>query len=248
MIIYFSGTGNSKYIADRLDDILDEDFIHLNYRIKNSIKHRVEDDQYVFVVPTYAWRIPKLVTKWIQETELTENAKAWFVMNCGDGIGNADHYNQKLCRQKGLQYMGTAKIRMPENYIAMFNAPNPEQAQRIIDAANPIIDEAGRMILEGEPFPAPEKKLFSDWFLSAIINPFFYRFCVKAKDFRVGEACNGCGLCVRLCPLNNIHIQEGKPEWEKDCTHCMACICHCPEETIEYGKISVGKPRYHIDL
>ncbi len=247
MIIYFSGTGNSKYIADRLDDILDEDLINLNYRIKNNMKNKVDEDRYIFVVPTYAWRIPKLVSKWIQETELKMGAKAWFVMDCGDGIGNAAHYNQKLCRQKGLQYMGTAKIIMPENYIAMFNAPNPEQAQVIIDAANPVIDEVGRMISEGAAFPVPEKNFFSDWFLSAIINPFFYCFSVKAKDFRVGEACKGCGLCVRLCPLNNIHIQDGKPVWGKDCTHCMACICHCPEEAIEYGQTSVGKPRYHID-
>nr|WP_264291386.1 MULTISPECIES: hypothetical protein [unclassified Dorea] len=31
------------------------------------------------------------------------------------------------------------------------------------------------------------------------------------------------------------------------CTHCMACICYCPAEAIEYGKKSVGKPRYHLD-
>ena len=28
------------------------------------------------------------------------------------------------------------------------------------------------------------------------------------------------------------------------CTHCMACICRCPSEAIEYGKHSIGKPRY----
>ena len=60
-------------------------------------------------------------------------------------------------------------------------------------------------------------------------------------------ACIGCGKCVELCPLNNIHLENGKPVWGKNCTHCMACICYCPKEAIEYGKKSKGKPRYHFE-
>ena len=49
------------------------------------------------------------------------------------------------------------------------------------------------------------------------------------------------------CPLNNIRLENGKPVWGKNCTHCMACICYCPKEAIEYGKKSKGKPRYHFE-
>lgn len=42
-------------------------------------------------------------------------------------------------------------------------------------------------------------------------------------------------------------LQNGKPVWGQDCTHCMACICCCPAEAIEYGKMSLGKPRYHFE-
>ena len=51
----------------------------------------------------------------------------------------------------------------------------------------------------------------------------------------------------RRCPLNNITLQNGKPVWGQDCTHCMACICYCPTEAIEYSKKSLGKPRYHFE-
>jgi epoxyqueuosine reductase QueG len=47
--------------------------------------------------------------------------------------------------------------------------------------------------------------------------------------------------------LNNIRLENGKPVWGKNCTHCMACICYCPKEAIEYGKKSKGKPRYHFE-
>ena len=52
---------------------------------------------------------------------------------------------------------------------------------------------------------------------------------------------------MELCPLNNIHLENGKPVWGKNCTHCMVCICYCPKEAIEYGKKSRNKPRYHFE-
>lgn len=245
MILYFTGTGNSRFIAEKMEDRMEDDIISLHGRIKDSITEGLEDDRYVFVVPTYAWRIPKLVSQWILGTELKAGVKAWFVMDCGDGIGNAAYYNQKLCKKKNWQYMGTLRIIMPENYIAMFDAPDREQADRIIMDAIPDIEKAAEIIGNGTDFPE-KKSTFLDWLLSALVNPFFYAFTIKDKDFRVTDSCNGCGLCEKKCPLNNIKVTDGKPIWNGNCTHCMACICHCPTEAIEYGEKSVGKPRYHI--
>ena len=86
-----------------------------------------------------------------------------------------------------------------------------------------------------------------DRVMSGPVNPIFYGCFVKDRAFTVSDACIGCGQCVRLCPTNNITLREGKPVWGGDCTHCMACICRCPAEAIEYGRKSVGKPRYHFE-
>ena len=75
----------------------------------------------------------------------------------------------------------------------------------------------------------------------------FYSCFVSDRAFRVGEACTGCGSCARRCPVNNILLYDGKPVWCGSCTHCMACICYCPTEAIEYGRKSRGKPRYHFE-
>lgn len=53
-------------------------------------------------------------------------------------------------------------------------------------------------------------------------------------------------MCKK-CPLNNIKLINGKPVWNKNCTHCMACICYCPVKAIEYGKKSKNKPRYYFE-
>ncbi len=245
MILYFTGTGNSRYIAQRIAKATGDTLVSMNDKIKQHDTKPIHGaDRLVFVVPTYGWRIPRIVEQWIQETQFTGAVRAWFVMSCGGEIGNAAQYIRSLCAQKGFAYMGTAQVVMPENYIAMFNAPERGEAEQIIENAAPVIDAAAQAIVQGKEFPPPRNNLY-DRLMSGAVNPLFYRLFVKADGFHVDERCVGCGNCVELCPLNNITLQEERPVWGKNCTHCMACICLCPEEAIEYKKKSVGKPRYH---
>ena len=247
MILYFSGTGNSGYAARRIADGLGEPLLCLNDRIKAGDTAPVETgERLVIVTPTYAWRIPRIVEDWLLHTELTGAKRAWFVMTCGSEIGDADRYNRRLCQAKGLACMGTAQIVMPENFIAMFNTPTVEEARRIVAKAEPFIDRAIAAIRAGHMFSPPRKKLY-DRIASSAVNPVFYPLFVKANPFTASDVCIGCGKCEKLCPLNNITLQNARPVWGTNCTQCMACICYCPTRAIEYGKKSAGKPRYHFE-
>lgn len=247
MILYFSGTGNSRYVARRMADALHEPLCNMNDRIKAGDTAPVETGaRLIIVTPTYAWRIPRIVQDWLLRTALTGTAQAWFVMTCGSETGSADKYNRALCQEKHLTCMGTAQIIMPENYIAMFNAPQAEEARQIVARAEPDIDRAIAAVRAGTAFPPTRDNLY-DRFMSGPVNPIFYSCFVKAEAFTVSDACVGCGQCAARCPTNNITLQNGRPVWGGSCTHCMACICYCPAAAIEYGKKSLGKPRYHFE-
>ena len=247
MILFFSGTGNSNYVAKRIADALGDALVNLNDRIKSGDTSPVETGERVIIVtPTYAWRIPRVVRDWLLKTELRGAKRSWFVMTCGSEIGNADKYNRELCAEKAISCMGTAQIVMPENYIAMFDAPQAEEARRIVAKAQPDIDRSIAAVREGRPFPPPHDRLY-DRFMSGPVNPIFYACFVKSSAFTVSEACTGCGQCARRCPTNSITLRDARPVWGKGCTHCMACICYCPTSAIEYGKKSLGKPRYHFE-
>lgn len=248
MILYFSGTGNSEYVAKRIGREIDDEFISLFEKIRNQDFSEMHSERpWIMAVPTYAWRIPHIVQKWIESTEFTGNRDIYFIMTCGGSIGNAGKYLEKLCAEKNLNYRGCMGITMPENYIALFATPTQERALQIIEQAEPKIDLAVTFIKNNDPFPKADIS-FQDSMSSGIVNVLFYPLFVHAKKFYTTGACISCGKCVRVCPLNNIHMDRGKPAWGNDCTHCMACICHCPKEAIEYGKHSQGLPRYTCNL
>lgn len=103
MIFYFTGTGNSLYIAKRIAGITGDALISMNDKIKQNDTQPVHiENRLIFVVPTYGWRIPRVVERWIRTTQFTGAVQAWFVMDCGSEIGNAAKYIRRLCEQKSF--------------------------------------------------------------------------------------------------------------------------------------------------
>ena len=244
MIIYFSGTGNSKYCAQMLADKLEDKLIDSFNYIRDGISAElISSKPWVFVSPTYCWQLPQIFEDFIRSARFEGCKEAYFVMTCGSDIGNAGEKIQRLCQEVGVEFQGVMPVVMPENYIAMFEVPQPDIAKRIVLVAKSSLLKAVRKIRNGERFPEQKVHLL-DKLKSGPLNPFFYKVFVKAKPFYATDACVGCGKCANVCVLSNIFIKDGKPEWGNACTHCMACICGCPTEAIEYGKKSLGKPRY----
>ncbi len=244
MFLYFTGTGNSGYVARYAAEATGDQAVDLFDKIRNKDYSPMHSDKpWVVAAPIYCWQLPHVVRDWMMATEFTGSREIYFLMTCGSSVGNAEKYLRRLCDAKGLEFKGCAEIVMPENYIAMFEAPDKEKAERIINAAERSLKKAAGHIKAGEPIPG-EKPDIKGKLMSSIVNKIYYPLIVKDKKFYAKDSCSGCGLCADKCPLGNIEFAAGKPKWKGDCTHCMACIAYCPEEAIEYGKASEGKERY----
>lgn len=244
MVIYFTGTGNSRYCAKELSELLDDECIDsFGYIRSESAGMFSSERPWVFVCPTYAWQIPKVFADFIRRSRFDGNHDAYFVMTCGGEIGNAHPSNLTLCSEKSFRCRGTIPVVMPENYIAMFSAPDHSEALRIISAAQPQIRQAAEFVASGQDFPVQRTGAL-DKLKSGPINALFLRFNNRTKPFSVSDACTSCGKCERVCPVHCIDMRDGRPEWSGKCTQCMACICGCPVSAIEYGRASRGKPRY----
>ncbi len=244
MVLYFTGTGNSRYIAGLIAEKLNDELVDAALMIRSGEHPRFTSEKpYIFVAPTYAWRIPRIFEKWICACNFSGCKKAYFALTCGGEIGASGNYIERLAGKIGFEYMGTAQVVMPENYLIMFEPTAAEEDAQIIEAATKHTVELCNLISGGKPFdkvPIP----FVGYLQSGIVNSSFYTFYIGAKKFYATDKCIKCSACVNNCMLNNIKLEDGKPVWGKDCTHCMACICKCPTEAIEYGKNTKGRRRY----
>ncbi|MFB0920804.1 MAG: EFR1 family ferrodoxin [Oscillospiraceae bacterium] len=245
MIVYFSGTGNSRYAAEALAIRLGDKLVSSNEYIKERRTAELYSEMpYVFVAPTYSWRIPRIFSDFIEKGKFEGNAAVYFVMTCGDDIGNAGSYLKELCLRKEFEYMGVAAVVMPENYVAVFEVTDKNEIEPIMKKADGQLKLLAELLSSASVFPEEKHGVLAS-FKSRCINPIFYKSVVKSKDFHVTDKCISCGRCEELCPLNNIRLVDGDPVYGENCTHCMACICSCPTESIEYKKRTVGKPRYY---
>lgn len=247
MIFWFGGTGNSEFAAKRISEITGDEIVSLN-EVSRSGENRTFycEKPLVFVTPVYAWRLPRVVEKLIENRSFEGDLRSYFVMTCGAESGAAAKYNEKLCKKKGFAYMGTADIVMPDNFAPMLPTPDDEQAKVMLDNASSVIDAAGEVIKNGGIFQNRRLKAV-DKAKSGVVNATFYRFFVKDGKYFSTDKCISCGKCVEVCPLNNVRLSDGKPEWLGNCTLCMACFARCPAEAIEFGNKTKGKNRYRAD-
>lgn len=246
MVFYFSGTGNSQLAAKGLAEALQEELVSLHGYLKGGERAVFQSARpLVFVAPTYAWRMPRAVDRWIRETDFGGNRDAYFILTCGGSCGNGAAYAKKLCRDKGLRFRGLAPVVMPDNYVVLEPPPAEPACRALRQEAETQIAALAREIQAGRPLPEPPRSLLGG-LLSGPVNGLFYACMVKDKKFAVSDACISCGKCVRRCPLNNVVLVEGKPVWQGNCTHCMACINGCPVQAIEYGAKTKGRRRYFI--
>ena len=243
MILYFSATGNSEYVAKRIAQTTGDEVLDLFERLRSEDHSRLySDNPWVIVAPTYAWQLPHIVRDWLRPAQLEGSDQIYFVLTCGTNIGGAGIYDRALTQEIGLEYRGTAGIVMPENYIAMFNTPDQDQALQIVDRAEDKIDQVGRSIQEGRWL----EELGGGHIQSMIMNWGFHRFIIGDRKFESGPDCTSCGQCARVCPTENIYLDEKTrtPVWAGRCIHCMACINRCPFHAIEYGSSTKNRERY----
>lgn len=244
MVLYYTGTGNSRYAAEMIAALTQDTAENAGVLMQKGLTPELASEKpFVFSGPTYCYRIPRVFESFLRGCTFSGSRKAYFVMTCGSSVGDATRYLKKLCAQMGLDFMGLCPVVMPENYMAMYGVPDEERALGIIRAAEPAIADAAARIASGESLP-PVKVGLGGFLTSTVINPLFYAFIVHDRAFSVSDACTGCGECARGCAANNITLQDGKPVWGGACTHCMACICTCPVRAIEYGRHSRNQPQY----
>lgn len=252
MIICFSGTGNSLYVATQLGKHLsDEQIIRLQGDIlidPSTCQLTSTSNQIIWIFPTYSWGVPPVVERFIKEVDITNGSKCehHMVTTCGDDIGCLDSIWRKLIANRSWRTGNAYSIIMPNTYVLMkgFDVDTTEVAKRKIDEAPRAIAEIAERIANGVCGDILVRGSWP-WFKTHIIHPYFKRFCMSPKHFRSNGRCIGCGRCAKECPMSNITMKPtGQPLWHSRCALCLRCYHICPVDAVTYGKTTNGKGQY----
>lgn len=244
MIIYFSGTGNSRYIAEAFADKLDDEIVCANDLMKAGEKGSFTSSKpYVFVFPVYVSNIAKPFSDFLKKSEFSGNSKAYFIATAAGSVGTTSNGCIEICKKTGLQFCGTQWLKMPQNYIIYFKMTEPDECERRLADALKTVDEYVETIKNENNLSMEKESSISHGF-TKFVEKLYYGLFTTTKKFYAKDDCTGCGLCEKRCPINNIVMKDGKPEWQGKCYHCVACINSCPKKAIEFGNLTSDKPRY----
>ena len=248
MVLFFSATGNTEFIARQLALKLGDDCLNLLDRVKRGDHTPLHSDKpFIICAPVYVCEMPRFLARYLKKQTFTGSREVYFIFTSGGYAGISGQQAKAMVRKKKMKYLGHAEFKMPRNYVANDHYPMlpAEQVQERILNSCRHLEEVVADIQAGRKLKARHIWLF-ETIITLPFNPVWSRLKYKTDDFYTTDACVGCGKCERLCPLNNISLKERKPVWGQECTHCMACIANCPTEAIEYGTISQTKEKYRF--
>lgn len=242
MIVCFSGTGNSRWVAERLAERLDDQVVMIDRRVYDRDSLEVSG-RVVWVFPIYSWGVPPVVRKVI--SGVRGEAEHWMVATCGDDAGLADRMWRRDLERVGGTTRGVWTVQMPNTYVTMkgFDVDPVDVAEAKVAAAGPRVEEIAGKMLNGEVVTDVVRGSFA-WIKTRIIYPWFVRHAMSPRGFGSSDACTGCGKCARSCPLSNIVLKERRPSWGTVCAFCLECYHVCPTHAVTYGSSTRSKGQY----
>ncbi|MBU1239708.1 EFR1 family ferrodoxin [Myxococcota bacterium] len=222
-IFYFTATGNSLCVAKRLGGEL------LSIpRVLKEDKRYFKDDKIGVVFPCYYFGVPKSVESFLREAVL-EAPYTFAIMTYGNMDGGGLRRFRSLAREVETRFDFTAKIKMVDNYLPMFDIADQlaKETSKEIEAQLALIAER---VTKAQRIHAPNP--FASRITTFFSSVTYHRAAKKAPGkFQINQDCNGCGICASVCPRSNIVVEKA-PRYLSDCEICYACIHNCPRGAI----------------
>lgn len=247
--VYLSGTGNTEHCVHLFVNKISMNPVFVPIENPNVLSYINKENEIVLGYPIQFSNAPKMIRDFIHKNKDLWNGKNVFIIvTMGAFSGDGSGCTARILKRYGANIEGALQIQMPDSVCdSKLLKKTYVKNVEIIKKADDKIVQAIAQIHKGK---IPREGLS---FLSHIIGLFGQRLWYLHKrhnysnEIRISDACVGCGLCTRICPMHNLTFRDGsiKPEQLGRCTMCYRCISSCPKQAITLlGQKVIEQTRY----
>lgn len=236
---YFSGTGNTRYVTDKLCDSLKGLFKIKKYDIAKIVDYSdalTNADVIMLAYPIYGSNPPIPMRNFVHQYAMFWQNKEIIIvctqyMFSGDGAASIGRTVEKM----GGNVKYAEHFNMPNNLadIAVFKIRNGKDLKVSIERVNKAIDGFANKIMNGKEC----RRGFN--IVSHAVGYYCQRkWWRKNEKFKQSalkidiNLCIGCGKCVKDCPVGNLVMDNGKAHGRNKCVLCYRCVNICPQKAI----------------
>ena len=230
VVLYFSGTGNSKFIARHFAKKMGAECHSIEEKIDFKQLFNLVDTVAV-VYPIYGSCVPRIMREFVA-LYMEEFQKKKLIIFCTQMVFSGDGAKAfaRLIPNCEEHILYAEHFKMPNNICNFPLFPmiriglgiKPRRALKRLDTVcnnirNGVIKKRGWSIFSS--------------LLGKTQNVGYPKIEEKARhSFHADDTCTKCGLCVRICPMNNLEIVNGQVIQKDNCTICYRCVNACPKQ------------------
>lgn len=241
--VYFSGTGNTRHCIELFVKELDKVAKCISIEDEEVIEKIDKNNFIVLGYPIYYSNLPKIVRDFILDNKENFKGKKIFIIATmglfsGDGTG----CSARLLTKYGAEIIGGLHLKMPDCIGDVKSLKKTlKENKNLVEQADEKIKKSANNLKNGK---ATQDGLGIAYHLAGLFGQRLW-FYGKTKSYtdklKINlEKCNGCGSCVRLCPMENLSMKNGQAISGQRCTMCYRCISNCPQQAITL----IGKEVY----
>ena len=224
MVFYFTGTGNSFYVAGQIEKcpVSIPQVIH-NENLDYSA------DSIGIVAPVYGHEVPPMVRDFMKKAAFHTDY-FYMILTYGNRHGGAAELAKQLCDECGIGVQYINILWMVDNWLPAFDMDEQRAVDKKVDEQLAAIRTgiAARKAMIASVTDAD--RAAHQEYLSRIrqMSPDVFQHFIKVTD-----ACVGCGICEKVCPSGSIRVVGGKAvPIPGNCQTCLACVHACPQKAI----------------